>query len=332
MKAAMIQKYGASDVFAVQEAEKPKPGPKDVLIKIHASSVNPIDWKIRQGTQRGVIHPSFPAILGMDLSGVVEAVGEQVTRFQPGDEVYSSPTHRRQGTYAEYTLVEESACARKPKNLTHQEAASIPLVGLTAWEALVVKGKLQKGQKVLIQAGAGGVGSIAIQMAKHMGAFVIATCSTRNVELLKELGADQVVDYTKERFDEVLKDVDLVVDCLAGDYPKRSLKIIKRGGHLTMLSSDMPKYSKTFGPYLGVLATGMYILACTIRGKLRGVSTSMVVRQTSGALLDKITELIEKEAVRPLIDKVYSLDEIHQAHAYSETGRARGKIVIEVAT
>src|SRR6185437_4293406 len=179
-------------VFAIEEVARPVPGPRDVLIEVHAASVNPIDWKIRKGTQRGAIRPRFPAILGMDASGIVAATGRDVTRFRVGDAVYTSPTHRRPGTYAEYVAVDERAVARKPMSLSHQEAASLPLAGLSAWECLVRCARVGPGQKVLVLAGSGGVGSLGIQIAKLLGAEVAATCSARNVELVRSLGADIV--------------------------------------------------------------------------------------------------------------------------------------------
>ncbi|TNE51177.1 MAG: NADP-dependent oxidoreductase [Deltaproteobacteria bacterium] len=331
MKAAIIRSYGAPNVFQVEEFSRPSVGPRDVLIEVHASSVNPVDWKIRSGGQRGAIRYKLPWVLGMDVSGVVAEVGSSVTKFKPGDEVYSSPTHRRSGTYAEWVAIDEDAVALKPKNISHYEAASIPLVGLTAWESLVVKGNLQPGQKVLIQAGSGGVGSIAIQLAKHLGAYVITTCSGRNIELVKSLGADQVIDYTQENFDEVLSDIDLAVDALGGESMFKARKVLKRGGRLAMLRAALPENTKRFGPNLGLLITGWQLVTFILSSRLLyGIKASSILRQCSGEFLNQLTNLIEAGQIKPLVDKVFPLDEIAEAHKYSETGRARGKIVIAV--
>lgn len=331
MRAALIKEYGPSDVLKIEDIPRPEPGPKDVLIEVHATSVNPVDWKIRSGKQRGAIRYKLPVVLGMDVSGVVVEVGSQVTQFKPGDEVYSSPTHKRQGTYAEYVCIEESAVALKPKNITHEEAASIPLVGLTAWEAIVTKGKLQPGQKVLIQAGAGGVGSFAIQLAKAMGGYVITTCSTRNVEKVKALGADQVVDYTQENFEDVLKDIDLVVEMLGHDVQFRSRQVLRRGGKISLLTASLPANTDKYGPNLGLLKTGWDLMTFKLGSSLlHGVSSYTIIRPCDGTALAKITDMIEEGTIRPVVDRVYPLEEISDAHQYSETGRAQGKIVVSV--
>lgn len=331
MKAALIYEYGSPDVFRVEETETPKPLPNDVLIEVHAASVNPVDYKIRKGGQRGAIRLRMPAILGMDVSGTVAEVGSKVTDFKVGDEVYSSPTHRRPGTYAEYVAIDQSAVALKPKNLSHQEAASIPLVGLTAWDALVVKRQLEKDQKAFIQAGSGGVGSFAIQLAKHFGAYVSATCSTKNVELVKSLGADQVIDYKKENYLDIIKDYDLVLEALGEPEQSKALQVLKKGGLLAALCAGLPENTKYYGPNLGLIATGLGILKFKAKARLGYcVGSTQVLRASSGAQLAQITELLEAEIIKPLIDKVFPLAEIADAHRHIETGRTRGKIVIAV--
>jgi alcohol dehydrogenase len=301
------------------------------LLEVHAASVNPVDYKIRQGGQRGGIHLTMPAILGLDASGVITAIGSKVTRFKVGDEVYVSPTHRRPGTYAEYTVIDESEAALKPTNLTHAEAASIPLVGLTAWEALVIKGHMKQGDSILIQAGSGGVGSFAIQLAKHVGAYVYTTCSTRNVELVTGLGADRVIDYTKESYLDVIDKVDHVLEALGEPEQTNALQIIKRGGHMAALNGGMPRNTKKYGPILGLLKTGIDIVRFKLKARLGyGVRMSQILRQTRGDLLEQITPLLESGTIRPVLDKTFSLDEIAEAHRYIETGRARGKIAIAV--
>lgn len=329
MKAARIYTYGSPDVFKVEDIARPTVRPNDVLIEVHASSVNPIDYKIRQGGQRGGIRYTMPVVLGMDVSGVVLEVGSQVKRFKVGDEVYSSPTHQRQGTYAEYVAVDADAVALKPKNITHAEAASIPLVGLTVWESLVYKRQLKAGEKVFVQAGSGGVGTFAIQFAKAMGAYVATSCSTRNVELVTELGADEVIDYTQQDFDAVLRDYDHVIEALGQPYLDRSLALLKRGGHIASLNAGLPKNTEKWGPLLGLLLTGWNIVAFKLRSRLfHGVQTSQILRQTKGEFLEQITRHIEEGSIRAVIDRSFPLAEIAEAHRYIETGRARGKIVI----
>lgn len=329
MKAAIIREYGSPDVFRIEDVPAPKCGPRDVLIDVHASSVNPVDTKIRRGFMRAVIRYRLPWVLGLDVSGVVREVGASVTRFRPGDEVYSSPTHRRFGCYAEQVAIDEAAVAKKPANLSHEEAAGVPLVALTAWGAL--NGRVKNGSSILVQAGAGGVGVFAIQLAKHMGAVVAATCSTKNVELVRSLGADRVIDYTKEAYDRLLEGYDGVVDTLGGDERKRARSILKRGGFIACITGGIPEYVARFGPTAGVLAAVFDNAAFTIGSFFaKAVRVSNVLRSSDGAALEKITLLIEKGAVRPVVDRVVPLEEIGEAHRYSETGRARGKIVIKV--
>ena len=308
----------------------PSPGPRDLLVEIRAASVNPVDYKIRSGGQRALIHYGLPWVLGLDFSGVVTKVGERVTRFAVGDEVYGSPTHRRPGCYAEHLLVDERMAARKPKNLTHHEAASIPLVGLTAWGAVVVQGRLQAGQKAFIMAGSGGVGSFAIQLAKDLGAYVATTCSARNVDLVRSLGADEVIDYNETKFEDVLKDYDFVLDAIGGETRDAALGVMKRGGQLATMISGFPaaahKYGAVRGPFVAVAG----IVSLVTRAKLlHGVTVHMVLRDSDGRLLDPITSRIEAGTIRPVIDRVYPLEQIVEAHTYLETGRARGKIIID---
>lgn len=336
MKAAQIYEYGGPEVFRVEEIDEPTLGPKDVLVRVHASSVNPVDCKIRQGIQRAMIHYKLPHVLGLDVSGVVTQVGARVTHFKVGDEVFSSPTHRRQGTYAEVVAIDESEVAHKPKNLTHAEAASIPLVGLTVFQLFEKRGGVKAGQRVFVQAGAGGVGSFAIQLAKHCGASVATTCSARNVELVRELGADVVVDYTKERYDDVLgteaQKQDWVLDTLGGEHRDRALSVLRRGGHLASIQGGFPQHVEKFGVYLGTLTAVLSMLWFQMCVRLfRGVRAHWVLRKPSGRDLSEIAKLIEAGTIRPLIDSSFPLEQISEAHRKSESGRARGKIVIDVS-
>ncbi len=331
MRAARIHGYGGPEVLRVDEIETPRPGPREVLIEVHAASVNPVDWKIRSGTHRAVIRYALPHTLGLDVSGVVVELGAEVTRFAVGDEVWSSPSHHGQGTYAEYVAIDERAVARKPARLSHGEAASIPLVGLTGWAALVSAARVEEGERVLVQAGSGGVGSFSIQLAAHLGARVATTCSARNVELVKRLGAEVVVDYTAEKFEEALTGYDVVLDTLGGEHRRRALGVLRAGGRLPTVVTDIPHNVSRFGPALGVgvALTRLYSFIAWTRLR-HGVRVSVVMRPTDGEQLARIGELVERRAIEPVIDRVFPLADIAEAHRYSQTGRARGKIVIAV--
>ena len=330
MRAARIHEYGPPEVLRVEDVAPPRPGRRDVLVDVHAASVNPVDFKIRSGGNRALIHYRLPWILGLDFSGVVVEVGDAVERFRPGDEVYGSPTHRRPGTYAEQICVDERAVAHKPANLTHHEAAAIPLVGLTAWDALVVRGRLKAGERALIHAGSGGVGTFAIQLAKDLGAHVATTCSAKNVELCASLGADEVIDYNAQRFDEGPPRFDFVLDALGGETRERSMRALVKGGRLATMIAGFPAAAKKHGVALGVIVAVSELASLTLRGKLRGVSVHHVLRESDGLLLEQqITRRIERGAIRPVIDRVLPLEAIVEAHQLSESGRARGKIVID---
>jgi NADPH:quinone reductase-like Zn-dependent oxidoreductase len=331
VQAAVIHEYGDADVFRIEEVEKPTPGTHDVLVRARAASVNPVDTKIRSGSQRGVVRLKLPWILGLDVAGVVEAVGSGVTRFSVGDEVMSTPTHRRPGTYAEWIAIDEKSVAPKPKSVDFIEAATLPLVGLTAWECLVTRAKIQPGQKVLIHAGAGGVGVIAIQIAKHFGAYVAATASTRNVDFLLQLGADEVVDYTKEEFDQKLHDYDVVLESLGPDIAQRSLAVLKKGGILTSINTGLPAATERYGPNLGVLVVGMRVLSNAIGTRLfRGIRFTTVVRAADGNTLAELGKLVDARKIRPVVAQVFPLERIAEAHLAQETGRTRGKLAIRL--
>ncbi len=331
MKAARIHGYGGPEVFRVEEVERPACGPRQALVEVHATSINPVDWKIRKGYQRFVNRKVMPAIIGMDLSGVVVEVGAQVTRFSPGDAVYSSPNHRAAGSYAEFAAVDEAELALKPANMTHVEAATIPLVGLTAWDCLVRGAKVQKGERVFIEAGSGGVGTFAIQLARHLGATVATSCSPRNEALLRDLGADVIVDYTQARFDQALEPQDVVLEAMGGDSKAMALNALVKGGRLVSINSDMPTLVGRYGPVLGIAAVGLRLLTFSISARLRrGVKVLSVVRKPDGEALGAITGLIEQGVIKAVVDREFTLDQIAEAHAFSESGRARGKIAIRV--
>lgn len=331
MRAARFHAYGPPSVLQIDEIPRPVAGPDDVLVEVVAASVNPIDTKIRAGGQRGVIRLKLPWVTGLDVSGIVVAVGSRVSRFAVGDAVFGSPTHRRPGTCAEFVAIAERELAPKPSSLSHAEAASLPLVALTAWEALVRLAKLRAGEMVLIQAGAGGVGTVAIQLARHLGARVVTTCSAGNAELVRSLGAERVIDHRVERFDEMLSGLDVVLDSLGGDAKRRALGVLRRGGRLVSLNTDLPACTARHGPHLGVLVAAARIAAIGVRGRIGfGVRVAHALRPSDGALLGEIGALVDAGVIRPVIDRVLPLEEIAAAHGISESGRARGKIVVAV--
>jgi NADPH:quinone reductase-like Zn-dependent oxidoreductase len=332
VRAALFDRYGGPEVLRVAEVADPVAGERDVLIRVRAASVNPVDCKIRQGYQRAFIHYRLPQIVGMDVAGDVIAVGSRVTRFKVGDAVISSPTHRRPGTCAELVAIDESAVALKPARLDYRQGAALPLAGLTAWASLVDATHVQAGQKVFIQAGAGGVGTIAIQLAKHLGAAVATTCSGRNVDLVKGLGADVVVDYTTTNYEDVLSGYDVVLESIGGDARAKSVKVLREGGQMSLVVTDIPAAVKRWGTYWGV-ARALANQAGFIAGArwAKGVRVKMVVRPTDGAMLQRLADVVQSGAVTPVVDAVLPLEEIAEAHRRVDSGRTRGKVVIAVA-
>jgi len=332
MKAYFIKRYGKSDVLASGNLPEPLLGEDDVLVQIHAAGVNPLDIKIRDGEFKLLLPYKMPLILGNDLAGVVVRVGARVRRFKTGDEVYARPDDDRIGTFAEFIAIKADSLAFKPASLTMEDAASIPLAALTAWQVLVEKGKLKKGQKVLIHAGSGGVGTLAIQLARQIGATVATTASAANAEMLKGLGADIVIDYKKEDFSSKLKDYDLVIDTQGGDILKKSLKVLKPGGKLIGIAGPPdPDFAKLRGMN-GLVRLVMRLLSYKVRNAARrsGASYSFHFMTASGRQLGEISKLIEAGYIRPVIDRVFPFEETRQALDYVETGRAKGKVVIKV--
>jgi NADPH:quinone reductase-like Zn-dependent oxidoreductase len=274
----------------------------------------------------------LPLILGNDLAGVVVGVGSQVRRFKPGDEVYARPDQDRIGAFAEFISMNEDAVANKPKELTMEEAASIPLVGLTAWQALIERANLKKGQKVLIHAGSGGVGTFAIQLAKHVGAIVATTTSTVNLDWVKRLGADIVIDYRKDDFETILRDYDVVLDTLGGETLKKSLRVLKPGGKLISLSGPPdPDFAKAIGS-TWTLRLVMRLLSYRIRKKAKRhhVSYSFLFMRASGDQLREIGSLIDSGIIRPVMDRVFPFASTKEALVYVEKGRAKGKVIVKV--
>ncbi len=308
MRAVVINEYGSKDVLVEQELPKPEIKPNQVLVEAYATSINPIDWKLRAGYLKEMLDWPFPIILGWDVAGKIVEVGDEVKHFQVGDEVFARPDTTPRGTYAEFTTVDEELLARKPENLTFEEAASIPLAGLTAWQCLVDKTNVKQGDKVLIHAGAGGVGSLAIQMAKHLGAYVATTASEKNEEYVKKLGADEFINYRAQQFEEILSDYDVVIDTMGGDILNKSFKILKPGGRLVTIAGQ---------PDPALI-------------EKHQVKASSYWLTPNGKQLGELGELLEKGILKPQVGSVFgfSAEELQKAHELSETNHAKGKIVI----
>jgi NADPH:quinone reductase-like Zn-dependent oxidoreductase len=332
MKAFIVDRYGNNDGVRAGEMPDPEVRDDDVLVQIHAASVNPLDLKIRGGSLKLILPYRLPFVLGNDLAGVVVRVGSRVQRFKRGDEVYARPDQDRIGAFAEFISIKEDAVASKPKELTMEEAASIPLVGLTAWQALIERANLKAGQKVLVHAGSGGVGTFAIQLAKHVGALVATTTSTANLDWVKRLGADIVIDYRKDDFETLLHDYDVVLDTLGGETLEKSLRVLKPGGKLISLSGPPdPDFAKDIGS-TWILRLVMRLLSYRIRQKAKRhqVSYSFLFMRASGDQLREIASLIDSGIIRPVVDRVFPFASTKEALVYVETGRAKGKVVVKV--
>lgn len=332
MKAYILDAYGKGNRLRFDEMPGPDVGPNDVLVEIHAAALNVIDSKIRNGEFKVILPYKPPFVLGADFAGIVTRVGADVTRFSVGDAVYGSRRQGRIGTFAEVIAVDQADVAPKPANLTMEQAASIPLVGLTAWQVLVERAKLERGQKVLIHAGSGGVGTFAIQLAKHLGLHVATTAGTSNLDLVRDLGADTVVDYKTQDFAELLSDYDVALNSLDGRTLAKSLDVLKPGGKLISISGPPdPAFARQQGLNWG-LRLVMRLLSAGIRRKARrrDVSYSFLFMQASGAQLAEITALIERGAIRPVVDRVFPFAELNDAMAYIDTGRAKGKVVVSL--
>lgn len=333
MKAALIHRYGSNDQVRLADIPVPVISATDVLVRVHAASVNPLDVKTRDGKLKMLLKYQFPLVLGNDLSGVVADVGAQVTRFKKGDAVYARLDRDRIGAFAEFAAVRESAAALQPTNVTFEEAASLPLVALTAWQALVEIGKVGVNQRVLIHAGSGGVGSVAIQLARHLGATVVTTVGQRNVELVKRLGADVPIDYRSARFEDVVKDCDVVLDSAGGSTLVRCFECVKPGGVVISIgSTPSAAFARSWGlnPII-VLAIRVMSRKATAAARRHNARYEYLFMRADGEQLREITRLVESGAIQPLVDKVFPLEHVRDALAYSESGRATGKVVIKVA-
>ena len=308
MKAVAMHAYGGPEVLKYEDAARPDPATGEVLVRVHAAAVNPVDWKVRAGHLRGFLNYSLPLIPGWDLSGVVDATGAGVTDWKQGDAVYARPDLRRNGAYAEYIAVRASELGHKPRSIDHVQASAIPLACLTAWQALFDAGGLKAGQRVLIHAAAGGVGTFAVQLAKWKGAHVVGTASGRNHAFLRELGADEVIDYTKTNFEEVVRDVDVVLDTLAGQTRDRSWNVLKKDG---ILVSILGQPSPDDAAQHGVRAAGVFV-------------------EPNQAQLGEIAKLVDSGKLRPIIETVLPLAQAARAHEMNQTLHTRGKIVLQV--
>ena len=308
MKAIRIHNYGGPEVLKFEDVPLPSPGTDEILIKVHAAGVNPIDWKIREGKMKKNIPVTLPLIPGWDVSGEVEEVGSGVLNFKKGDEVYGKPNGMKDGSYAEYIVVKAKEVATKPKSIGHDKSAGIPLAGQTAWEALFTHGELLRDQTVLIHGAAGGVGTYAVQLAKWKGAHVIATASTPNLDFVYSLGADDVIDYTSEDFETEVEPVDLVIDLVGGDTQRKSISVVKSGGKLVT----------TVKPEFNNLA------------EKKGVKLISFMLSSTPSVLQHITDLVDSGKIKPIINKKFPLKEAAAAQQFNEQEHQRGKVILIV--
>lgn len=332
MKAYIINRYSKEDKLQLTEVPQPIAKENEVLIQIHSASINQLDAKLKSGEFKLLFPYKFPLILGHDGAGIVTKVGAKVSRFKVGDEVFARPSDFRIGTFAEFIAVNESDVALKPKNISMEQAASIPLVALTVWQAFIEKANLQKGQKVFIQAGSGGVGTIAIQLAKHLGATVATTTSAENFELVKRLGADVAIDYKTQDFETILKDYDLVLNSQDEKALEKSLRILKSGGKVISISGPP---DTDFAKEIGLswfMKAAIYFLSRKVKKQARklGIDYSFLFMQANGKQLSEIGKLIEADGIRPVVDKVFQFEEMSEAMAYVSSGRAKGKVIVKI--
>ncbi|SFD89105.1 alcohol dehydrogenase [Chitinophaga sp. CF118] len=332
MKAFIVDRYGKKEKLHLREIAEPVIKENDVLVQVYSASVNLLDSKIKNGEFKLILPYKTPFVLGHDVAGVITKIGAKVSHFKVGDEVYARPADHRIGTFAGLIAMNEADVALKPKRLTMEEAASIPLVALTAWQALVEKADLKKGQKVFIQAGSGGVGTIAIQLAKYLGATVATTTSTANVEWVKALGADIVIDYKKEDFETILHDYDVVLNSQDAKTLEKSLRVLKPGGKLISISGP-PDPAFTEEMRLGwplKMVMGLLSFGTRKKAKRQHVDYSFLFMRAEGYQLSKITALIDSGIINPVIDKIFPFEKTEEALTYVESGRAKGKVVIKV--
>ncbi len=332
MKAYQLERYGKGQRLALAEQTDPVAGSGEVLVEIRATAINQLDGKIRDGAFKPILPYKPPFVLGHDLAGIVTAVGADVRRFKVGDAVYGRPRDGRIGSFAERIVVSEADLAAKPASLSMAEAASIPLVGLTAWQVLVERADLKRGQKILIHAGSGGVGTIAIQLAKHLGATVATTASAANADLVSRLGADFVIDYKTQDFSELLSGYDVVLNSLDGKTLEKSLKVLKPGGKLISISGPPdPAFAKAQG-LNPVIRLVLRLMSAGIRRKAKrqGVAYSFLFMHADGGQLGKLGALIDQGSIQAVVDRTFPFEGLNKAMDYVDSGRAKGKVVVTV--
>lgn len=332
MKALIFKKYGRPNQIAFADIPKPELKPDEMLVRVHAAGLNPIDTMIPKGSFKPILRFQLPATLGSDLAGVVVAVGSRVTRFKAGDAVFASIFDLGTGSLAEFAVVPESAAALKPSNLDFVQAASIPMVGLTAWQALKERAQLRPGQKVFVPAGSGGIGTFAIQLAKHLGAKVGTTTSTGNVALVRSLGADEVVDYKQQEFEDVWQDYDVVLGTVRGDALKKSLRILKsESSVVSLVGPPDAAFARARGMnFFMKFVFGLLSRSIIRKANERGIVYSFLFVHPDGGQLAEIGKLLQAGTIRPVIDRVFPFEQAKEALAYLEQGRAKGKVVVQM--
>lgn len=333
MKALILKRYGKSDQLAFANIPRPVIKPNEMLVQVHAVGLNPIDTVIPKGTFKPMLRFQLPATMGSDLAGVVVEVGNRVTRFKPGDAVFASIFDLGMGSLAEFAVVPEYAAAIKPASLDFVQAASIPMVGLTSWQALKERARIQPGQKVFIPAGSGGIGTFAIQLAKHLGAKVGTTTSLSNVDLVKSLGADEVIDYKTQEFEDVLHGYDAVLGTVRGDGIEKSLRILKPGSRIvSLIGPPDAAFARARGMnFLMTFIFGLLSAKIIRQARKRDIEYSFLFVHPDGRQLAEIGTLLDAGHIRPVIDKVFPFDQALEALAYLEQGRAKGKVVVQMA-
>lgn len=332
MKAFVIHRYSKKDLLQEVDLPLPKVNDNDVLVQIHSTAINQLDIKLKSGAYKMVLPYKLPLVLGHDVAGIVTQVGAKVSRFKVGDEVYARPSDYRIGTFAEYIAIHENDVALKPKNISMEEAASLPLVTLTVWQAFVEKAHLQKGQKVFIQAGSGGVGTIAIQLAKHLVASVATTTSAKNFDLVKTLGADVVIDYKTQDFETLLSNYDVVLNSQDEKTLEKSLRILKPGGKALSLTGppDVAFAKEIALPWWMRTIISLMSRKINKQAKRLGVDYSFLFMRANGNQLSEITSLVEAGVIRPVVDKIFSFEQINEAMEYIANGHTKGKVVVKL--
>ncbi len=330
MRAVEVPRYGPPEVMRLVERSDPTPGPGQLRVAVRAAGINAADGKLRAGGERGVVRLTLPWVPGIDAAGVVDELGPGVEGFAVGDEVWVSPHQNTSGAYAEKVVVDASWVARKPTSLSFVEAASMPTAALTAWQALIEVGGLGAGQRALVLAAAGGVGSLAVQIAHHVGAEVYATCGASSAELVRSLGADVIIDYRSQVLAEALSDVDVALITIATQRAE-VLRVMRRGGRAVSIVFDLPRFTEAYGPVIGTLRAGVGVAGFLVRGRRRGVKASNLVRRPDGQQLATLARMVDDGALRPVVDKVFALDDVVQAHRYFEGGHGPGKVVLHVS-